>query len=373
MKNSSGCPTILLLTTSYGPGGAERMVASLSAMLKQDGYRAIVGISRGGWLQDECKRLNVEVCIIPLAGPLHLQWFRACRQLVRDENISLIHAHEFSAIVYGWIIARLAGLPFVGTIHGKNYFWEKLRRRLAYRLIARFGKLVAVSEDLRRFVMDTVGLSCEQVSLIYNGVQQGSLPSEMDVTRCRAELGLKDGSLVIGAVGSLYPVKGHQYLLDAMPVVLEHHPDATLLLAGGGQLEGSLKEQAEQLGIERQVRFLGVRQDIPALLALMDIFVLPSLSEGLSLALLEAMLAGKPIVATRVGGNAELVVEGATGTLVPSKDPQSLAAALCALLGNRAMREEFGRNAACRVRKRFSAQQMAERYRYIYDGLLHIG
>jgi glycosyltransferase involved in cell wall biosynthesis len=370
MKKLPDSATILLLTTSYGPGGAERMVATLSAILNQDRYKTLVGISRPGWLQDECERLNVESRVIPLAGPLNMQWFRTCFKVVRHEKVALIHAHEFSAIVYGWIVARLAGVPFVGTIHGKNYFWEKLRRRMAYRIISRSGRLVAVSEDLKRFVMDTVGLPDTRVQVIYNGVQVGSPVSDADVGRCREELSLNAGDLVIGSIGSLYPVKGHQYLLDAVSGVFRQYPRAVLLLAGSGELETSLKEQTARLGIERHVRFLGIRLDVSRLLALMDVFVLPSLSEGLSLALLEAMAARRAVVATRVGGNAELVVEGETGMLVPSKDSEQLASAICKLLGDKAMREEFGRKAATRIQERFSAVQMADRYQCLYRELL---
>ena len=346
------------------------MIAGLSATLNQDRFRVLVGISLPGWLQDECERLKVETRGIPLAGAFHMQWFKACFHLVRSENVALIHAHEFGAILYGWIIARLTGVPFVGTIHGKNYFWEKLRRRIAYRIIGRSGSLVAVSDDLKRFVMDKIGISDTNVQVIYNGVQSGSFVSEEEIVRGRIELGLKDSDHIIGAVGNLYPVKGHQYLLKAMRVVLQQYPSATLVLVGRGDLEASLKEQANQLGIEAHVRFLGVRQDIPKLLAIMSIFVMPSLSEGLSLALLEAMVAGRPVVATRVGGNAELVVNGETGLLVESKDPEALAAAICTLLGNRTMREEFGRKALTRAQGRFSARQMADDYRILYNDLL---
>ena len=229
---------------------------------------------------------------------------------------------------------------------------------------------MAVSEDLKRFVMDKIGIPDTNVQVIYNGVHSGSFVSEKEIVRGRIELGLKDGDHVIGAVGNLYPVKGHQYLLKAMPVVLQQYPSATLVLVGRGDLEASLKEQANQLGIEKQVRFLGLRQDIPNLLAIMSIFVMPSLSEGLSVALLEAMVAGRPVVATRVGGNAELVLNGETGILVASKDSEALAAAICKLLGNKAMREEFGRKAVTRAEERFSARQMADNYRTLYNDLL---
>lgn len=370
MKKSSGKTTLLIVTTSYGPGGAERMITTLSSTLNRDQHRVIVGLSRPGWLQDECRRLNVETRVISLEGPFHIQWLKTCFELIRSEKVALVHAHEFSAIVYGWIVTRLAGVPFVGTIHGKNYFWEKLRRRLAYRIISRSGRLVAVSEDLKRFVMSAIGLPEARIQVIYNGIESNFPVSDGNVDRCRAELNLKPGDPVIGAIGSLYPVKGHQYLLDAMPALIRQHPNVTLLLIGSGDLEVPLKEQAKRLRIEQQVRFLGLRGDIPRLLAVMDVFVLPSLSEGHSLALMEAMLAGRPVVASRVGGNAELVLEGETGILVPSKDPYALTEALHQLLDNRTMREAFGHQATRRVQQQFSARLMTDGYKRLYNDLL---
>jgi len=345
------------------------VISTLSAELNRAGFRIIVGLFRQGWLQMECERLGVETQVIPLLGPLHFRWFANCLHLVRHEKIAVIHAHEFSAIVYGWIVARLAGVPFVGTIHGKNYFWEKLRRRLAYRTVARRGQLVAVSEDLKHFIVNTVGIPASRIQVIYNGVEPSLRMSDAEVDRCRTELGLRAGDLVIGTVGSLYPVKGHQYLLDAMPAVLRGYPNAILLLVGRGELEVSLKEQAKRLGIEERVRFLGMRQDVPRLLAVMQVFVLPSLSEGLSMALLEAMVSGKPAVATRVGGNPELVEHGKTGLLVQAENATALANSLMRVLGDRTMMHQFGRAGAARIQQHFSVIQMAIRYRDLYYSL----
>lgn len=350
------------------------MISTLSATLNQDRTRVIVGLFRPGWLQTECERLQVETRVMPLAGPLHLKWFATCMSLIRKENVSLIHAHEFSAIVYGWAVARIAGIPFVGTIHGKNYYWEKARRRLAYRMVSRSGRLVAVSEDLKQFVVKKVGIPASRVQVIYNGVKSDTRVSDAEVDSCRAELGLQAGDRVIGTVGSLYQVKGHRYLLDAMPAVLSRHPNTVLLLVGRGELEVSLKEQAKRLGIDKQVRFLGMRQDVPRLLALMDVFVLPSLSEGLSMALLEAMVSGKPVVATRVGGNPELLDYGKAGLLVRSEDSQDLAVNLVKLSNDAAIRQELGRAGVERVHAHFSVSQMGHHYRNLYLNLLsHIG
>lgn len=348
------------------------MISTLTAALNQDQFRIIVGLFRPGWLQAECEALGVKTVVMPLAGPFNLQWFHACLRLLRRERVALIHAHEFSAILCGWIVAILAGVPFVATVHGKNYFWEKLRRRVAYRLVSRHGTMVAVSKDLKRFICEKVGISGEKVEVIYNGVGPAEMVADEESQGCKAELGILGCYPVLGVVGSLYSVKGHRFLLEAMPEVLQLWPKALLLVIGRGELETALKDQVEQLAIGTHVHFLGMRQDVPRLLSVLDVFVLPSLSEGLSLALLEAMASGKPVVATRVGGNPELIDHGRTGFLFQPQNPKDLAANLLNLLGDPEMMQQFGRQASERVRQHFSIGQMADRYRGLYARLLRI-
>jgi glycosyltransferase involved in cell wall biosynthesis len=364
--------TVLHLSTSSGPGGAERMISTLAAALNQGQFRIIVGLFRPGWLQAECEALGVKTFVIPLAGRFNLQWFRACLRLLRKERVMLIHAHEFSAIVYGWIVATVARVPFIATVHGKNYFWEKLRRRVVYRLVSRQGTMVAVSQDLKRFVCDKVGVAEKRVEVIYNGVPSAQTVTDEEVRKCKAEIGISGRYPVLGVVGSLYPVKGHRFLLEAMPEILKRWSNAVLLVIGRGELEVALKEQAGQLAIGAHIHFLGMRQDVPRLLSVLDAFVLPSLSEGLSLALLEAMASGKPVVATRVGGNPELIDHGRTGFLVQPEDARDLAANLVKLLSDPGMMQEFGRQAAVRVRQHFSMGHTVDRYRALYARSLSV-
>ena len=342
------------------------MISTLTAALDRDQFRIIVGLFRPGWLQVECEALGVKTLVMPLAGPFKLQWFRACLQLVRREQVALIHAHEFSAILCGWIVAKLAGISLVATVHGKSYFGDKLRRRETYRLVSRHGAMVAVSQDLKQFICEKVGVAERRVEVIYNGVAPAQTVTDQEVQKCKAELEILGCYPVLGVVGSLYPVKGHRFLLEAMPEILRRWPKARLLVIGRGELDVDLKEQVEQLAIGANVHFLGMRQDVPRLLSVLDAFVLPSLSEGLSLALLEAMASGKPVVATRVGGNPEVIEQGQTGFLVQPEDAKDLAANLVKLLSDAGMVRQFGRQAAERVRQYFSIEQMVDRYRDLY-------
>jgi glycosyltransferase involved in cell wall biosynthesis len=362
--------TILHLSSTSGPGGAEVIVSRLAGVLDRRRFRSVVCLYRPGWLQEQCERQGIETHVLESGSMFDFGWVRKACRLVRREGISLIHAHEFDGITYGSLVAKIVGVPLVATVHGKHYYWEKKRRRLAYRMVSRVGTMVAVSEDLKRFIAEKVGVAVARIKVIYNG--QEPLPAvESAAGRClRDQLGLEEDESVIGVVGSLYPVKGHEYLLAAVPQVLKTHPRTKVLIVGRGDLEAPLKESVKKVGLEKKVRFLGFREDVAALLSLMDVFVLPSLSEGLSIALLEAMAAGKPVIATNVGGNPELVVDGETGYSVPSRDADALAAKLRLLLADKQHCSKLGDNGRKRVKLRFSLQAMAENYQRLYETCL---
>jgi glycosyltransferase involved in cell wall biosynthesis len=184
-------------------------------------------------------------------------------------------------------------------------------------------------------------------------------------------MGLELDPLYIGTVGNLRPVKNQILLLQAAHQVCATHPQVRVIIIGDGPLREQLACTAEALGIQKQVRFLGARADIPELLNALDIFVLPSLSEGLPMSVLEAMACGLPVVATRVGGLPEVVVHEHTGLLVASQDAQQLAAALNRLVQQEDTRLSLGRQGRTRVMKHFSVQRMVSTYESLYHSLLH--
>jgi len=365
--------TILHLSSTSGPGGAEMIVSRLAGALDRRQFRSVVCLYGPGWLKEHCERQGFDTHVLEIGGMFDFGWVRKACRLVRREGISLIHAHEFTGNTYGSLVAKLVGVPLVATVHGKSYYSEQCKRRLAYRAVSRVGTMVAVSEDLKRFIAAAVAIPADRIKVIYNG--QGILPSvgTNEKQRLKSELGLSDTEKIVGVVGSLYPVKGHEYLLAAVPQVLKIHPWTKFLIVGKGDLEARLKNVVRNAGLERQVRFLGFREDVPMLLSLLDVFVLPSLSEGLSIALLEAMAAGKPVVATKVGGNPELVVDGETGYSVPARDAEALAAKICFLLADKCRATKLGENGQERVRQKFSLRAMADNYQKLYEQCLRPG
>jgi glycosyltransferase involved in cell wall biosynthesis len=232
--------------------------------------------------------------------------------------------------------------------------------------------MVVVSQDLKRFICDKVGVAEKRVEVIYNGIAPAQRVTDEESQKCKAELGILGRYPVLGVVGRLDSVKGHRFLLEAMPEILGRWPKAVLLVIGPGELEVALKDQVERMAIGANVHFLGMRQDVPRILSVLDAFVLPSLSEGLSVAVLEAMASGKPVVATRVGGNPEVIEHGRTGFLVQPGDAGDLAANLVKLLSDPGMMQQFGRRGAERVRQHFTMGQMVDRYRDLYVRLLNI-
>jgi glycosyltransferase involved in cell wall biosynthesis len=346
------------------------VVNRLAGALDRKRFRSVVCLFRPGWLKEQCESQGIETHVLQMRGMIDWQWIRAAALLVRQRGIALIHAHEFTGNTYGTLLAKLAGVPLIATVHGKNYYWEQIKRRLAYRLVCRLGTMVAVSEDLRRFVIRQVGVPERRIEVIYNGIEVIPTIGPEEARQRRTELGVPEGERIVGAVGNLYPVKGHKYLLETVPRVLAALPRTTFLIVGRGELESSLKREVERQGFGHRVRVLGFRDDVRALLAVMDVFALPSLSEGLPIALLEAMASGRPVVATNVGGVPELLVDGETGFLVPPRDSEALASRLIWLLKDGEAAKRLGVNGRKRVLQHFSLQSMATDYQRLYEECL---
>jgi glycosyltransferase involved in cell wall biosynthesis len=358
--------TILHLSSTSGPGGAEMIVKRLAGVLDPERFRSVVCLFRTGWLSEACEQASLPTHVIDINGAFDVRWARKFFHLLQTERVALIHAHEFTANTYGTLLGRLAGIPVVATVHGKNYYSEQGKRRTAYRFVSRAARMIAVSEDLKQFMVERVGISSHRIKVIYNGVEPSEHFDGPQIQSVKRDLDLTKWDHMIGSVGSLYPVKGQIYLIRALPAILRVYPRTGLVLVGRGDLAEELKVETIRLGVEEHVQFLGFRSDIPVLLNLMDVFVLPSLSEGLSMALLEAMAAECPVVATRVGGNVELVEEGVTGYLVPSENSQLLAERVIDLLRNKQEARRFGRRGRERVREKFSLGGMVDAYQECY-------
>jgi glycosyltransferase involved in cell wall biosynthesis len=360
---------IALALESSGPGGAENVVLRLAAGLRAAGDEPVVVTMRPGWMTERAEAEGFEVWLAPQARGLAPGWVPRFALRLRRGGIDCLHSHEFAMNVYGGAAARLVGIPSVATIHGRNWATGSRRRGLAYRALRRLGmRVVAVSRDLAAFLAAGLPLPLEAISVVHNGIPLAApLPAAAHAAAraaTRRSLGIPVDAPLLLAVGNLYPVKDHATLLRAAATL----PGVSVAIAGRGEEEEKLRALAAELGLGARLHLLGLRDDVADLHRAADLFVQPSRSEGLPLAILEAMGAGLPVVATRVGGIHEAVIDGRTGRLVPPADPAALAAALRELLDAPERRAAFGRAGAARAEQEFSLRAMTDAYRALYRG-----
>lgn len=360
---------ILVALETSGPGGAENMVLSLAAGLAARGHGVSIVTDAPGWMTDRAHQAGIPVWIETQRPGVDLPWILRLARRMRRERIDYFHSHEFSMNVFGGAAARLASVPHLATIHGRNYVTGAPRRVLAYRLLRRLGvPIVAVSEDLRGYLAEGFGLSREALSLIPNGIE---IPAPTPRSpgpqreRERAHLGLPATAPLVLCVGNLYPVKDHATLVRAVAKL----PGVHLAIAGRGDEEENLRRLARELGLADRLHLLGLRDDVGALLGVCDLFAQPSRSEGLPLAILEAMSRGVPVVASRVGGIPEAIEEGRSGVLVAPGDPEAFARAIATILASPEQAERLGRQARARVEAEFSISTMVDRYLAAYHAL----
>jgi len=360
---------VLHLIETGGPGGAERMMVHLAAGLGPE-YRSEAALIRDSWLGTALRERGVPVTMLRDGHHGSLGTLQDLLRIIRETRVAILHSHEFFMNTLGLVASGMTGVPLVATVHGRNYYADRFRRRAAYRLVARLARMVAVSEDVRLFLADRIGISHSRITVIPNGVPLNHAPCDKRTSALRESLDLHQRNHVVGVVGSLYPVKGHRYLIEGSPQVIDRFPHVVFLIVGRGGLREELEAHTRQLGVASHFRFLGHRDDVSDILAICDIFVLPSLSEGMPLALLEAMAAGIPIVATKVGGVPEVIKDGETGILVPPGDGHILAMSIVRLLEDRPFAGKMGTTARESVAHRFSLTRMVQTYQQIYAQLI---
>jgi glycosyltransferase involved in cell wall biosynthesis len=296
-------------------------------------------------------------------------------RLLRSVQPEVVHTHTSKAGALGRVAAWLAGIPVVvHTPHGHvfyGYYGWFLSTLFCYaeRLLARLTDRIVTLTDrgAQEHVQNKIAGPLKFVT-IQGGIDLAQVRSvQVDPAVKRKELGLPPEGPIIGTVGRLVPIKGHTWLLRAVPRVLAEFPQVCVVLIGDGPMQDELKELAAELGISPHVVFLGTRPDIPECLAALDLFVLPSLNEGMGRVLLEAMAVGCPVVATRVGGIPDIVVDGTTGLLVSPRDDRALAEAILTLLRDRSQRASYGEAARRQVDARFDVKTMVRNIERLYD------
>ena len=360
---------------SYGldVGGIETLILDICKRLDKDKYSACVfTFQKDGKLQKEFERIDVPVYLERKAEGI--DWMMPIKLAKRYKQLSIdiVHVHNQSTWLHGGIAAKLAGISLVYSEHTTpdctsqhTKRWEKIE----WVLSKITNQITTVSNSIAKFMVDDAGISTKKIKVIYNGIETKNYDIEVDTKAKRRELGIMETDLVVGNVASLLPKKDPKTLLKAFKLVLEEVPSAKLLMAGDGQLKNELLQLKDELQLDGSVKFLGNRRDIPELLKIFDVFALSSIKEGFPIAILEAMASGLPVVATDVDGNAESVIHGKTGIIVPSRNPEALAAAICKLLANKENATFIGEMGRRRVRKYFTFEKMMQGYEDIFDSI----
>ena len=355
------------LIESDGPGGAERVVADLASEFQARGATNVVFLPENGdgWLARQLCGTGVIIEYFRIDRPFSPACARSLADGFRRHRVDLAHSHEFSMAVYGAWASWLAGVQHVITMHGSRYYAAHLRRRLAMRAaIAASGRTIAVSHPLADHISKDLHVHRSRIATIMNGVRATSrLQSGL-----RGELKLAPDERLIVSVGNLYQVKGHRYLIEALGLLAASHPRVHLAISGRGDAADALIARARALGVSNRLHLLGLRSDVPAVLAAADVFVLPSLSEGLPLALLEAMFAACPVLASDVGDVAMAL--GDAGILVEPGNARALARGLDLLLSDRTRARQLGERAFRRAAAEYDISNMVHRYHAVYDQLL---
>jgi glycosyltransferase involved in cell wall biosynthesis len=365
----TGAPGVLHVVLSLGTGGTERLVIQLCTLL-QNRFRVSVCClddrgSRAGELIDR----GCDVVALHRRPGFHPSLGYRIAQLAVDRRADILHCHHYSPFVYGRIAAAInRRLKIVFTEHGRlSDDPPSLKRRVVNPVLGRLaGSLHSVSDALRQS-MTAEGFPGRRIDVIHNGIEPGPRPTASDRWRARQLLGMTPGDLVIGTAARLDPVKNLDALIEAHTQVRRLLKRGQLVIIGDGSERRRLEACAYRAGVADSVRFCGDRDDVRLLLPAFDVYVNCSISEGISLTILEAMAAALPIVATRVGGTPEIVTGGLTGTLVPPRDTGALVSAIldtCMLPDGGRMLGSAGRS---RVEHRFTIDRMVQRYASIYS------
>jgi glycosyltransferase involved in cell wall biosynthesis len=296
-------------------------------------------------------------------------------------RVDLIHAHQYTPFFYSalsrGVFKRRVGsgpadLPILFTEHGRHVpDTTSLKRRLANKLLLQRGdRITAVSRAVKNALIQNEGLPSERIGVVYNGIDPGPEPTDDDRTNARTALSIAPDRAVAMQVARFHPVKDHATALRTWSIVHRELPDALLVFVGDGPERASLEAMVARLGLEDATLFAGARDDAADLIHASDLCLLTSLSEGLSVTLLEAMAAAKPIVATDVGGNPEAVQQGQTGLLAPSRDPEALAGCITGLLQNAPYANlTLGRAGRTRLLANFTAERMHDAYAQHYESM----
>ena len=371
MTASQNNTRILFVIATLDRAGAEGQLVSLCLGLPERGFEpAVCCLTRGGELARELEAADIPVWVLGKSGKLDFSAIGRLRRRIREFQPEIVHTWLFTSNAFGRVAAWLSGVPILVASERAADIWKTWVHRSIDRLLGRVTARVIVNADaVRRFCTEKIRLPPDRVVVIRNGIDLAAFDRAASREPSPPLPSAKEG-LRIGTVGRLARQKGIPYLLEAFRRLLASAPGSRLCIVGDGEDRGELESLVERLGIRASVDFLGHRADVPAILPRLDVLVLSSLWEGLPNAVIEAMAASRPVVATAVDGTLELVEDGVTGWLVPPRSPEALAGKIEELLNDPDMRERMGREGRQRIERDYGLDRMLDETAALYDQLI---
>ncbi len=362
------------MITGLATGGSETALESLLARLDRDRFSPTVVCLKDGntRIADEIRALNVPVIDLGLVSPARAGALWRLYTLLAEQRPLIIHAWLFHAVVVARLLGRMTGVPIVISARRNINLGSPFREMVNRMTIGADERVIALSEAARRVEIERGGAAPDNVTVVHNGIDIGLYPPLTPRMRAdaRSRLALPPAATLVGTVARLHPSKGVDDFVRAAGRVLAKVPGARFVVVGDGKERAALDRLAGELGIPDKVHFVGERSDVRSLLAGLDLFVLASREEGLGTALLEAMAAGVPVVATSVGGIVEVVEDSVSGILAPPGDVDRLADSIVTMLDNRELADRLAKNGRRRVTEMFSIEATVEKTQKLYEELL---
>ncbi|MDD5136951.1 MAG: glycosyltransferase [Candidatus Omnitrophica bacterium] len=374
---------ILHIIENLACGGAERMlITTLSHMDRERFHNTVVYLYDDSYFLTEIRDLKIDVYPVRLKNIYQpLAALRGISSIIKKEKIDIVHTNLFGADIYGRIAGKLSNASVVSTLHNMAYesaasFRNGLflkRRKILDGITGRLCNkaFIAVSDAVRRSAEASLGF--KNVSLIYNSIDPDAFTPVTNEEKkyMRKTLGVAEDAIVIATAGRLDSQKGHAFLLEALSDPGVKKTGAVLLILGSGSLEGQLKDIVGSRGLRDRVVFLGYRKDIRGIVGCADMFVLPTISEGFGLSLLEAMALKVPCIASRTGGISEIIENGRSGLLVKAGCADSIARAILEFTGNPALRREMALGGYNKVMKDFDIRNNVKILERLYEDCLN--
>jgi glycosyltransferase involved in cell wall biosynthesis len=366
---------ILFLVNGFAIGGAEvkllELVKEIKTRFPETYYPIVCAVGQGGPLQERFEKMNVETYVFPKKHKYDVSLIYKVYQLLQKKRIDILQTTLFYADIIGAYTAKLAGIKKVVSWDAMTApYHYGMKNLLAYRLASKWLTVsVAVSHAIREKIVQERHVPVDKATTIHYGVDLRHF-KETKNDPYRKKLGFHSKDIVLGTVARLSEQKGHRYLIDAVKKVVRKYPNIRVLFIGDGPLREKLEFQVHRLRLNATIQFLGFRSDIKELLGALDIFILPSLFEGLPNVILEAMACGKPVIATNVSGIPEVIVDHQTGILIPPKDSDAIAQAIFQMLRDTKKMRMMGKMSRKRVEEKFNLKQQVSAFAMLYEKML---